>query len=122
MTTRMLVACVAGFALLGLAAVGSAGEPASQPAGAASTDPASPKGFAETNWPQFGGPQRDGKSPIKGIRKDWTGGLKKIWEVKGLSPNTCTWSPPSIQGNRLIVLGQHANSAGQKGNTDTVSC
>ena len=104
----MFVTYAAGLALLGLVAVASAGEPTSQPASA--------------DWPQFGGPNRDGHSAIKGIRRDWTGGLKKIWEVKDLSPDTCTWSPPSVQGNRLIVMGQRANPADNKGNTDTAYC
>lgn len=63
---------------------------------------------ANTNdWPGVRGPNGDGKSPLKGIRKDWTGGLKKVWEVTGLSPFDCTWSPPVVQGDKLIVMGKH---------------
>ena len=51
-----------------------------------------------TDWPGWRGPNGNGHSPLKGIRKDWTGGLKKVWEVKGLSPDTCCWSSPSVQG------------------------
>jgi RNA polymerase sigma factor (sigma-70 family) len=83
---------------------------------------------ATADWPRFYGTDGDGKSPITGIRKDWTGGLKKVWEVKDLSPSTCTWSTPSIQGNRLVVMGQKPNPAGQvqaaghRANTDVVFC
>lgn len=63
-----------------------------------------------SDWPQWRGPNRDGKSAMTGIRKDWSGGLKKLWEVKGLSPDTTTCSSPSIQGNRLVVLGKTAKA------------
>jgi outer membrane protein assembly factor BamB len=62
---------------------------------------------AAGSWPGWRGPNGDGKSPLKGIRKDWTGGLKKVWEVTGLSPYDCTWSPPVVQGDKLIVMGKH---------------
>lgn len=66
------------------------------------------KGPAATaDWPCWRGPTQDLKSPLRGIRKDWTGGLKKVWEVRGLSPGAHTWSVPSIQGNRLVVSGRH---------------
>ncbi len=77
---------------------------------------------AETDWARSRGADGDCKSPMKGIRTDWTGGLKKIWEVKGLSPDGCTWSAPSIQGNKLVVMGQRANPAPAKDSTDTVYC
>ncbi len=59
------------------------------------------------DWPRWLGPNGDGKSTLKGIRKDWTGGLRKVWEVSGLSPYLTTWSPPSVQGEKLVVLGKH---------------
>jgi hypothetical protein len=59
------------------------------------------------DWPCWRGPQQDGKSATKGIRKDWSGGLKKVWEVTGLSPYLATWSAPSVQGDKLIVVGKH---------------
>ena len=62
---------------------------------------------AAMDWPCWRGPTRDLKSPLRGIRKDWTGGLKKVWEVRGLSPAAHTWSVPAIQGNRLVVSGRH---------------
>lgn len=62
---------------------------------------------AAMDWAFWRGPTHDLKSPLKGIRKDWTGGLKKVWEVSGLSPGAHTWSVPAIQGNRLVVSGRH---------------
>jgi hypothetical protein len=67
-----------------------------------------PSGPADAlDWPHWRGPTNDSKSPLHGIRRDWTGGLKKIWEVRGLSPGAHTWSMPAIQGNRLVVSGRH---------------
>jgi len=62
---------------------------------------------AEANWPHWRGPTYDSHSPLKGIRKDWTGGLKKVWEVEGLSPGRFTWSTVAVQGDRVVVSGRH---------------
>lgn len=62
---------------------------------------------AAADWPHWRGPTSDMKSPLRGIRKDWSGGLRKVWEVRGLSPGAHTWSVPAIQGNRLVVSGRH---------------
>ena len=59
------------------------------------------------DWPCWRGPTHDLRSPLKGIRKDWAGGLKKAWEVEGLSPGTDTWSMPSISGDKLVITGRH---------------
>lgn len=82
-----------------------AGEPAKTAEKQKGT-PSKPTNGNGLDWPQWRGPTRDGKSPMSGIRKDWTGGLKKLWEVKGLSPDTGTYASPSIQGDRLIVCGK----------------
>jgi len=70
---------------------------------------------AAADWPCFRGPTHDLKSPLKGIRKDWTGGLKKIWEVEGLSPGTGTYSVPVIAGDKLVI-------SGRKGHVDEFFC
>ncbi len=62
---------------------------------------------AAADWPHWHGPTGDLKSPMRPILKDWTNGLKKVWEVRGLSPGAHTWSMPAIQGNRLVVSGRH---------------
>jgi hypothetical protein len=61
----------------------------------------------DIDWPCWRGPNGDGKNPTKSIRKDWAGGLKKVWEVTGLSQITCTWSSLSVRGNKLVVMGRH---------------
>ncbi len=60
------------------------------------------------DWPCWRGPTADGKSPVTGIRKDWTGGLTKRWEVSFLcqGTHTATWSSPVVCGNRLVVPGR----------------
>ena len=62
---------------------------------------------AAFDWPRYRGANCDLKSPIKGIRKDWTGGLRKVWAVKGLSPGTATFSAPCVKGDKVVVLGRH---------------
>ncbi len=64
---------------------------------------------AEANWPCWRGPTHDQRSTLKGIRKDWTGGLKKVWEVEGLSPGQHSWSTAVIQGEKLVVTGLHGS-------------
>ena len=59
------------------------------------------------DWPCWRGSTGDGKSPLKGIRKDWTGGLKEVWRVSGLSPVPSSWSAPSVKGDKLVILGKH---------------
>ncbi|MHC4249542.1 MAG: outer membrane protein assembly factor BamB family protein [Planctomycetota bacterium] len=62
----------------------------------------------EADWPCWRGPTRDGRSPVTGIRTDWSGGLRKVWEVDYLCQGTPTqtWSAPVVQGNRLVVPGR----------------
>lgn len=60
------------------------------------------------DWPCWRGPNADGKSPVTGIRIDWSGGLKRLWEVDYLcqGARTPSWSAPVVQGNRLVVPGR----------------
>ena len=62
----------------------------------------------ESDWPYWRGPSSDGQSIVNGIRKDWSGGLKKLWEVNYLcqGKKAVAWSAPVIQGNRLVVPGR----------------
>lgn len=66
----------------------------------------------KTDWPNWRGPNYDGKSPITGIRKDWSGGLQKLWEVSYLcqGKDSVVWSAPVVQGNRLVVPGRNKDS------------
>ncbi len=60
------------------------------------------------DWPRWRGPEQDGKTTVTGIRKDWSGGLRELWQISYLcqGKTATTWSAPSIQGNRLIVPGR----------------
>ncbi|MBN1290624.1 MAG: PQQ-binding-like beta-propeller repeat protein [Candidatus Latescibacteria bacterium] len=64
------------------------------------------KGNAD--WISWYGANGDNRSKVKGIIKDWSGGLKKLWEVNYLCQGnlSATWSAPVIQGNRLVVCGR----------------
>lgn len=64
--------------------------------------------FENTGWPWWMGPLDNDYSPIQNIKKDWSKGLKKVWEVKYLcnGPKSMVWSCPVIQGNRLVVPGR----------------
>jgi outer membrane protein assembly factor BamB len=60
------------------------------------------------DWPCWRGPHGNGKSGVKGIGKDWSDGLKKLWEVEDLcrgEGDISTWSGPSILGDKLVIPG-----------------
>jgi outer membrane protein assembly factor BamB len=55
------------------------------------------------DWPQWGGPNRDGVSPETGLLKEWPkGGPKLLWSVDTLGQG---YSAPAVVGDRLYVLG-----------------
>jgi outer membrane protein assembly factor BamB len=62
----------------------------------------------QDDWPCWRGPSGDGKSSVVGIKKDWSEGLTKLWQVNFLCQGTrnVTWSAPVIRGNRLVVPGR----------------
>jgi len=62
----------------------------------------------QADWPCWRGLNSDGRSPVTGIRTDWSGGLRKLWELNFLcqGSRTPTWSEPVVRGNRLVVLGR----------------
>jgi outer membrane protein assembly factor BamB len=65
-------------------------------------------GMGRADWLCWRGINSDGKSPVSGIRKDWSGGLRKLWEVNFLcqGSRTATWSASVVRGNRLVVPGR----------------
>jgi len=73
------------------------------------------KGAAD--WPCWRGPRGDGRSPVRGIRTDWSGGLPRLWEVRYLcrGGEAAAWSAPAVAGNRLVVPGRD-------GTRDAVFC
>ena len=64
--------------------------------------------FGDADWPNWRGANFEGKSAVTGIQTDWSGGLKKLWQVNYLCQDkaTASWSSPVVQGNRLIVPGR----------------
>ena len=61
-----------------------------------------------SDWPNWRGTNYDGKSNSKNIKKDWSNGLKKLWEVDFLCQgrSTASWSTPVIVGNRIVIPGR----------------
>ena len=56
------------------------------------------------DWPQFRGPNRDGKSPEAGLLKTWPeGGPKELWSVSGLGDG---WSSAAIAYGRVYITGK----------------
>lgn len=64
--------------------------------------------YGTTDWTCWRGPSLDGKSVVKSLKKDWSAGLQKLWEVGYLcqGEESVAWSGPVIQGNRLVVTGR----------------
>jgi len=62
----------------------------------------------QNDWPRWKGINDDSKSSQKGIRTDWKGGLKKLWQINYLCQDdyTATWSALVVQGRHLIVPGR----------------
>lgn len=63
------------------------------------------------DWPNWRGENFEGKSSVKGIKTDWSNGLKELWHINFLcqDKSTASWSSPVVQGNRLIVPGRDAD-------------
>ncbi len=64
------------------------------------------KGIAD--WPNWRGTNFEGKSATRGIKTDWSAGLKKRWQVNYLcqDQSTASWAAAVVQGNRLVVPGR----------------
>jgi len=62
----------------------------------------------ESDWPNWRGPNQDGKSNVTGIIENWSNGLKKVWEVNYLcqGKKNIAWSTVAVSGNRLVVPGR----------------
>jgi len=56
------------------------------------------------DWAEFHGPNRDNKSPDKGLLKTWPeGGPSRIWEAAGIGEG---YSTVAIVGNRIYTTGE----------------
>jgi outer membrane protein assembly factor BamB len=62
----------------------------------------------QADWPCWRGQTGDGKSTVAGITKDWSKGLKKLWEVNYLcqGERNVSWSSVAVSGNRLVAPGR----------------
>jgi outer membrane protein assembly factor BamB len=59
------------------------------------------------DWPQWRGPNRDGKSPETALLKSWpAGGPKRVWKSTGLGEG---YSSFAVVGERLYTQGQRGN-------------
>jgi outer membrane protein assembly factor BamB len=70
----------------------------------------SPKA-ATSDWPQWRGPNRDGKSLETGLLKSWPkGGPKLLWTFRDSGKG---YSGPAVIGNRLFLLGSSADGSNE---------
>jgi outer membrane protein assembly factor BamB len=68
------------------------------------------------DWPQFRGPNRDGKSAETGLLKSWPeGGPKLLWTAKGCGEG---FGSPVVVGSAIYIIGD-ANGAATLTNLDT---
>jgi len=59
---------------------------------------------AESEWKQWRGPNRDGKSKDTGLLKSWPkGGPKKLWEIKGIGNG---YSSVTLDGGLAYITGR----------------
>ena len=55
------------------------------------------------DWPQWRGPERDGRSPDRGLLKEWPeGGPPMIWRTSGLGGG---YSSVAVVGERIYTMG-----------------
>ncbi len=63
---------------------------------------------APTGWPQWRGPNRDGKSLDTGLLKAWPeGGPNKLWEIKGIGNG---YSSVTLDDGLAYITGRKAHS------------
>ncbi len=71
---------------------------------------AGPARGAETEWRQFGGPNRNLVSPETGLMRSWPeGGPKLLWTIEGLGRG---YSSVAISGAMLLTMGDRALDGG----------
>ncbi len=59
------------------------------------------------DWPQWRGPNRDGKSAETGLLASWPqGGPRLVWKTQGLGEG---FSGPAVVGDRLYLQGQQGS-------------
>jgi outer membrane protein assembly factor BamB len=64
---------------------------------------ATPLFAADTDWPQFRGPKRDGHSPDQGLLKSWPdGGPPLAWKAEGVGTG---FSSVAVVGDKVLTMG-----------------
>jgi outer membrane protein assembly factor BamB len=98
--------CTFSVAWLALALAGcDRGAPPAVVAPTVSTPSAKPNHGSD--WPRFLGPFGTGVSPETGIRTDWTGGLRVVWQM----PVGEGYSAPVVADGRLFHFDRHGTQA-----------
>ncbi len=65
---------------------------------------------ADSDWPQFRGPLRDGKCQETGLLKEWPeGGPKLLWQMNGLGKG---YSTLAIVGDKFYTMGDRKGEDG----------
>ncbi|HKO43452.1 MAG TPA: PQQ-binding-like beta-propeller repeat protein [Pyrinomonadaceae bacterium] len=60
---------------------------------------------SSSDWPQWRGPGRDGRSKETGLLKQWpSAGPRLVWQVNDLGDG---YSTPAIVGNRIYLMSNH---------------
>ncbi len=73
----------------------------SQPAVSPGRPPAQPASHAD--WPGWRGPKRDGKSPDRGLLREWpASGPRQIWQASGIGQG---FSTVAVTGGRVYTSG-----------------
>jgi outer membrane protein assembly factor BamB len=61
------------------------------------------------DWPQWRGPDRDGKSPETGLLKEWPQeGPKLVWTARGLGDG---YASVAVVGDRIYTIGEHGETS-----------
>jgi len=78
------------------------------PAVPAATPPAATTTASAAEWPCFRGPNHDGKSPDKGLLKEWPAdGPKLLWKIESIGKG---FSSPTISGGAIYISGEEGGS------------
>jgi outer membrane protein assembly factor BamB len=84
------------------------GDRPSGPTGSSGTQETEPSGVALTDWPQWRGRNRDGKSSETGLLKAWPpSGPRKLWSASGLGKG---FAGVSVVGDRVYTAGRRGSS------------
>ena len=75
---------------------------------------------AAADWPQWRGPNRDGKSADTGLLKEWPkDGPKLLWSAKTPEAIGAGYGTPAVVGDKLYVIGADGNKNSSK---ELVTC